>query len=53
MLSCEGSEALEQVAQQGCCCSISRGIHGQVGWGPGQSDLVVGSPAHGIRVGTR
>ena len=33
-----GDEA--QIAQRTCCCPIPRGIHGQVGWSPGQPDLV-------------
>jgi len=36
-------------AQRGCGCPILGGVHGQVGWGPGQPGLVldvkVGSPA--------
>jgi len=36
-----------------CCserlwCSIPRGVQGQVGWGPGQPELMGGSPAHVI-----
>ena len=38
---------LEQVAQQGYGCPISGGIQGQVGWVPGQPDLVGGSLVHG------
>jgi len=41
------SEALEQVEQRICGCSIPRGVQGQVGQGPGQPGLVDGSPAHG------
>ena len=44
---------LEHVAQRGCGCLISEGIQGQVGWGPGQPDLVAGNPAYGRAVGTR
>ena len=29
------------------CCPIPAGTQGQVGWGPGQSELVGGSPAQG------
>jgi len=40
-----------------CGCPIPGGVQGQVGWGPGQSDLVldlvVGNPAHGRGVGSR
>jgi len=28
------------------CCPIPAGTQGQVGWGPGQSEQVGGSPAH-------
>jgi len=28
-------------------CPISGAVQGQVGWGPGQAELVGGSPAHG------
>jgi len=27
--------------------TLPGGIQGQVGWGPGQPDLVCGNPAHG------
>jgi len=30
-----------------CGCPIPAGTQGQVGWGPGQPELVGGSPAHG------
>ena len=32
-------------ACRSCGCPIPGGAQGQVGWGPGQSDLVGGSPA--------
>jgi len=39
---------LEQAAQRGCGYSVPGGVQGQVGWGPGQPDLVpdleVGGP---------
>ena len=35
-------EVLAQAAQRGCGCTISGGIQGQVEWGSGQPDLVVG-----------
>jgi len=35
----ESGEALEQVAQS-CGCPIPEDVQGQVGWGPGQLDLV-------------
>jgi len=47
---------LEQVALRGCRCPVPRGVQDQVGWGPGQPDLVldiaVGNPAYGRRGGT-
>ena len=49
----EGGEALAQAAQRSCECPIPGGIQGQVGWGPGQPELVGGSPARGKRVGAR
>jgi len=41
------SFVLGQTAQKRCICPIPGGIQGQAGWGPGQPDLVGGSPAHG------
>jgi len=45
----EVGEALAQAAQRGCGCPMPGGVQGQVGWGPGQPDLVpdvvVGTPA--------
>ena len=47
---------LEQVTQSGCGCPISGSVQDQVGWGPGQSDLVLdlvaGIPACSREVGT-
>ena len=47
-------EVLEQAAQRGYGCSIPEGVQGQVGWGSGQSDLVLdlatSSPACGRMV---
>jgi len=40
----EDDEALEHIAHRGCECSFSRAIQGQVGWVPGQPNLVVGNP---------
>lgn len=44
-------------AQRGCGCLIPAGIQGQVGWGPQQTDLVLGlvvsNPAHNRGVETR
>lgn len=34
-------------AQRSHGCSTSGDVHGQVGWDPGQSDLVAANPAHG------
>jgi len=42
--------AQEQDAQGRCGCSIPGGAQGRIGWGPGQSDMVGGNPAHG-RIG--
>jgi len=47
ILSCEGGETLEQVAQGGCGC-----IQGQPGWGCEQPDLVGGVPAYSQVVGS-
>ena len=47
---------LEQAAQRGYGCSVRGGAQGQVGWGPGQPDLVshlaIGGPVCGWEVGT-
>jgi len=47
---------LAKAAQGSSGCPIPGGVQDQVGWGPGQSDLVldleVGSPACGRRIGT-
>jgi len=47
---------LEQIAQGGCGYPIPRGVLGQAGWGPEQSDLVldlaVDNPACGRGLGT-
>ena len=40
---------LEQVIQRSYGCPIFGGIEGQVGWDPGQSDLVVVNPPYGRR----
>ena len=40
-----------QVAHRSCGCPIPGDIQGQVGWGPGQLELVGGSPAYGGGVG--
>jgi len=47
ILYSEGGEALAGVAQRSCVCPIPGGDQGQVGRGPGQPDLVGGSPAYG------
>jgi len=53
----ECGEMLKQVAQRDCGCPILGGVHDQVGWGPGQPDLVsdtvVGSHACSRDVETR
>ena len=36
----ESGEVLEQAAQRGCGCPVPGGVQDQVGWGPGQPDLV-------------
>jgi len=48
----EGGDTLEKVAQGGCGCPISGGIHGQAGCGSGQRGLVVGDTAHSRGVET-
>jgi len=48
VLYCESGEVLERAARRGCGCPVPGGVQGQVGWGPGQPDLVngeVGGPA--------
>ena len=46
---------LEQAAQRGYDCPVPAHVQGQVGWSPGQPDLVlnveVGGPACGKGVG--
>jgi len=37
---------LTQTAQRSCGCLIPGDIQSQVGWSPGQSDLVGGNPSH-------
>ena len=49
----EGGDALEQVAQGGCGCSIAGGIQSQAGCGSGQPGLMAGGPAHSRGVETR
>ena len=41
-----GGEALAQ-ADQSCGYPIPEGVQGLAGWGPGQPELLGGSPAHG------
>jgi len=43
----EHGEALVHAAQRNCGCPIPGGAPGQVGWGPGQPELVGGSSAGG------
>ena len=47
------SKEVEKVAQRSFVCPILGGIQGKDGWDPGQSDLVVGIPAHGQGLETR
>ena len=46
ILYSEGGEALEQLPRE-AVGAPSLEVQGQVGWGPGQSELVGGSPAYG------
>lgn len=46
ILLSEGGEALALLPRE-LWCPIPAGTRGQVGWGPGQPELVGGSPAHG------
>ena len=48
----EYGDALEQVPQGGCGCTISGGIQGQAGCGSVQPGLVIGDPAHSRGVET-
>ena len=38
---------LSVAAQRSCGCPIPGGAQGQVGWGPGQPEVLGGGPAHG------
>jgi len=40
-------EVQEQAAQRSCGCPITRGVQGQVGWGPWQPGLVLDMEAGG------
>jgi len=48
----EGGEVKEQVDWRGCWCPIPGDVQGQVGWKPGQPDLLLdlaaGNPAFGV-----
>jgi len=44
----ESGEVMAQAAQRGCGCPIPGGTKGQVGRGPGQSDLVDGNPVYSL-----
>lgn len=48
----EGGEVKEQVDWRGCWCPIPGDVRGQVGWKPGQPDLLLdlaaGNPAFGV-----
>ena len=50
ILYSEGSEALAQLPRE-AVDAHSWSIQGQAGWGPGQPELVGGSPAHGRGLG--
>ena len=44
----EGSEVLAHATHRSCGCLIPEGTQGQTGWGPGQPELMCGSPAHNM-----
>jgi len=48
----EGDEALTQTAQSSCGCPIPGGVQGQVGWGPGQPEMLGGNFDHNTGIGT-
>lgn len=39
-------EMLFQVIRESCGCCFPVSVRGEVGWGPGQPDLVEGIPGH-------
>ena len=41
---------LAETAVRGCKCPIPDSIQGQIGWDPGQPDLVGSNPTHGGEV---
>jgi len=43
---------VDSVVQRSCGCPIPGGTQGQVGWAPGQPELLGDSPAHDRRAGT-
>ena len=47
----ESGEVLEQAAQRGCGCPVPGGVQDQVGWGPGQADLVSDLKDDGLACG--
>jgi len=47
ILHYESGEALEQVSQRSCGCSLPGNVQGQLGWGFEQPGLVEDVPAHG------
>jgi len=49
----EGGEALEQVAQRSCGCTLPRSVQGRVEGRFEQSGLVEGVTTHGREVGIR
>jgi len=53
ILHYEVVEALAQVAQGSCGCSLHGSVQGQAGWNFEQTGLVEDVPAHGRGLGTR
>ena len=51
MTTCEGGEALAQVAQRSSGCPLPRSVQSQAGWGLEQPGLVEDVPARGWRAG--
>jgi len=46
----EGGEALAQPAQRSCRHPIPESIQSKAGWGPGQPDLVGGTPPMTVKL---
>jgi len=49
----KGGEALAQVAQRSCGCSLPGSVQGQAGWSSEHPGLVEGVPAHSRAIGTK